>query len=97
MKSSKKPNKEEERINHLLTRGVAEIIDRDHLTTALESGRKLRVKLGIDPTGAKIHLGRAVAIRKLKEFQDLGHQIVLVVVSPLRSATLRTNYPGGRC
>jgi tyrosyl-tRNA synthetase len=79
MKSSKKLNKEEERINHLLTRGVVEIINRDHLKTALESGRKLRVKLGIDPTGAKIHLGRAVAIRKLKEFQDLGHQIILVV------------------
>jgi tyrosyl-tRNA synthetase len=79
MKSSKKPNKREEQINYLLTRGVAEIINRDHLKTALESGRKLRVKLGIDPTGAKIHLGRAVAIRKLKEFQDLGHQIILVV------------------
>jgi tyrosyl-tRNA synthetase len=79
MKSSKKPNKEEERINHLLTRGVAEIINRDHLKTALESGRKLRVKLGIDPTKPDIHLGHAVVLRKLREFQNLGHQIVLII------------------
>ncbi|MCL4406313.1 MAG: tyrosine--tRNA ligase [Patescibacteria group bacterium] len=78
MKSSRKTNKEE-KINALLSRGVAEVIDRGHLEEALRSGKRLRVKLGIDPTGTKIHLGRAVAIRKLKEFQDLGHKVVLVI------------------
>lgn len=78
MKSLKKINKEE-RINNLLSRGVVETIEREHLEKALRSGKKLRVKLGIDPTGTKIHLGRAVAIRKLREFQDLGHRIVLVI------------------
>lgn len=78
MKSSKKINKEE-RITNLLNRGVVEVIEREHLEKALRSGKRLRVKLGIDPTGTKIHLGRAVAIRKLREFQDLGHQIILVI------------------
>ncbi len=63
----------------MLSRGVAEIIDREHLEKALKSGKRLRVKLGIDPTGQKIHLGRAVALRKLREFQDLGHKVVLVI------------------
>ncbi|HOF50251.1 MAG TPA: tyrosine--tRNA ligase, partial [Candidatus Colwellbacteria bacterium] len=78
MKSSKRTNKED-KIADLLSRGVAEIIDREHLEKALKSGKRLRVKLGIDPTGAKIHLGRAVALRKLREFQDLGHKVVLVI------------------
>ncbi len=78
MKSSKRTNNEE-KIENLLSRGVAEIIDREHLEKALKSGKRLRVKLGIDPTGQKIHLGRAVALRKLREFQDLGHKVVLVI------------------
>lgn len=78
MKSLKKLNKKE-RIIKLLTRGVTEVIDAKHLEEALLSGRKLRVKHGIDPTGPKIHLGRAVALRKLREFQDLGHTIVLIL------------------
>ncbi len=71
--------KKEEQIERLLTRNVVEIIDKDHLRKALKSGKKLRVKLGIDPTGPRIHLGRAVALWKLREFQDLGHQIVLII------------------
>ena len=43
------------------------------------SGKQLRIKFGIDPTGAKIHIGRAVPLRKLREFQKLGHQAVLIV------------------
>lgn len=68
-----------EKIEGLLTRNVSEIIEREHLEKALSSGKKLRIKLGIDPTGPKIHLGRAIALWKLKEFQDLGHQIVLII------------------
>ncbi len=52
---------------------------KEHLATALKSGKQLRVKFGIDPTGPKIHLGRAIPLRKLKAFQDLGHQIILII------------------
>ncbi len=62
-----------------MTRGVTEVIDREHLQKALLSGKKLRVKFGIDPTGPKIHLGRAVLLRKLSGFQKLGHKVVLIV------------------
>ncbi len=68
-----------EKIHELLTRGVEEIFVREDLEKKLNSGEKLRVKLGIDPTGPKIHIGRAVTLRKLKAFQDLGHQIVLII------------------
>ena len=69
----------EQNIEELLTRGVAEVIDREHLKKRLLSGEKLRIKLGIDPTSPHIHLGRAVVLRKLRDFQDLGHQIVFIV------------------
>ncbi len=69
----------EERIKELLTRNVEDIVERSHLEAALNSGKKLRVKLGIDPTGAKIHLGRAVVLWKLRAFQDLGHKVVLII------------------
>ncbi len=70
---------DEAKINRLLTRGVTEIIDRNHLKDALYSGKQLRVKLGFDPTGSKIHIGRAIVLRKLREFQNLGHKIVFIV------------------
>lgn len=70
---------DEIKINNLLTRGVEEVYVKDDLEKDLKSGNVLRIKLGIDPTGAKIHLGRAVVIRKLREFQKLGHQIVLII------------------
>lgn len=66
-------------IKELLTRGVDKVVDGDHLQKRLESGEKLRVKLGIDPTSPNIHLGRSVPLLKLKDFQDLGHQIVFIV------------------
>jgi len=69
----------EEKINNLLSRGVEEIIEKDSLIKKLRSGKKLRIKHGIDPTGPKIHLGRALQFWKLKEFQDLGHQVVLII------------------
>ena len=68
-----------EAINDLLTRGVEEVIHRDSLIKKLESGRKLRVKLGIDPTSPNVHLGRAIPLLKLRDFQELGHQIVFIV------------------
>lgn len=69
----------EQQIEELLTRGVAEVIDRDHLKQRLLAGEKLRVKLGIDPTSPNLHLGRSVPLLKLRDFQDLGCDVVFIV------------------
>jgi tyrosyl-tRNA synthetase len=66
-------------ISYLLKRGVAEIIIEDELLQLLRSGKKLRLKEGFDPSFTDIHLGHMVALRKLRQFQELGHQIVLIV------------------
>lgn len=63
----------------ILTRGVEEVIVREHLEEVLKSGRVLRVKYGIDPTAPDLHLGHAVPLRKLRQFQDLGHKAVLII------------------
>lgn len=63
----------------LFERGVVEIINKNHFIKSLKSGRRLRVKLGIDPTTSELHLGHAVLLRKLKQFQDLGHKIILII------------------
>ena len=68
-----------DKIHEILTRGVEEIIDQEHLEKRLRSGEKLRIKLGIDPTASKIHIGRAISLWKLRELQDLGHTIVLII------------------
>lgn len=70
---------DKEKINDILTRGVEEIFIKEDLLKKLQSGKQLRIKLGIDPTSPYIHLGRAVTLHKLKAFQDLGHQIVLII------------------
>ncbi len=67
------------KINELITRGVSEVIHGESLRKKLESGKKLRIKLGVDPTSPNIHLGRSIPILKLKDFQELGHQIVFIV------------------
>lgn len=67
------------KIEKLFTRGVEEIIVREHLRRALLSGKKLRIKLGNDPTSPNVHIGRAVVLRKLREFQELGHTVVFIV------------------
>ena len=69
----------ERRVDELLTRGIIDVIDREHLRERMLSGDVLRVKFGIDPTGPNIHIGRGSTIKKLREFQDLGHQIVLII------------------
>lgn len=66
-------------INHLLERGVAEIIIEDEMVELLRSGKKLRLKEGFDPSFPDIHLGHMVALRKLRQFQELGHQVILIV------------------
>jgi tyrosyl-tRNA synthetase len=62
----------------LLTRGVVDVIVKEELEAKLKSGKKLRVKLGIDPSGADLHLGHMVVIKKLREFQLAGHQVCLL-------------------
>lgn len=69
-----KPNLEK-----LLIHGVSEVIEKNHLEKVLQGGKKLRVKFGADPTAPDLHLGTAVALRKLKEFQDAGHKVVFII------------------
>jgi tyrosyl-tRNA synthetase len=69
----------QEKIDEILSRGVAEVIGLDRLRARLLSGEKLRIKLGVDPTSPNIHLGRAVSLLKLRDFQNLGHTIVFIV------------------
>ncbi len=63
----------------LLTRGVAEVIVRSELEARLRAGEKLRLKQGFDPSKPDLHIGHAVGLRKLRQFQDLGHTVVLIV------------------
>lgn len=67
-----------EKIDNILTRGVVDVIQKEELVKKLKAGKQLRIKLGIDPSGADLHIGHMVVIKKLKEFQDLGHQIILL-------------------
>lgn len=66
-------------IDYVLGRGVAEVIVREEMLALLRSGRKLRLKEGFDPSFPDIHLGHMVTLRKLRQFQELGHQVVLIV------------------
>lgn len=63
----------------ILKRGTVTIHSEKELAAKLAKGKPLRIKLGVDPTSPDIHLGHAVALRKLRQFQDLGHQIVLII------------------
>ena len=63
----------------LLKQGTAQIINESELREKLELGRPLRVKLGVDPTTSDIHLGHTIVLGKLRQFQDLGHQAILII------------------
>jgi tyrosyl-tRNA synthetase len=67
----------------LLTRGTVEVYTADEfsdrLSEAAKAGRQLRIKLGLDPTSPDIHLGHTVVLRKMRQFQDLGHKAVLII------------------
>ena len=76
----------------LIKRGTNEIISEEELAKKLSSGKKLRIKLGVDPTAPDLHLGHSVIINKLKVFQDLGHQIVFLI----GDFTARIGDPSGR-
>jgi len=66
-------------IKTLLDRGTVDVIIRKELEEKINSGKKLRVKLGIDPTGSDLHIGHAVVLKKLRHFQDAGHTAVLII------------------
>jgi tyrosyl-tRNA synthetase len=76
---------------HLL-RNVVDALPEGALQRKLAEGRRLRVKLGIDPTAADIHLGHVVVLQKLREFQDAGHDVVLII----GDYTARVGDPSGR-
>jgi tyrosyl-tRNA synthetase len=76
----------------VLLRNVIEALPAGALERKLDAGRPLRVKLGIDPTAPDIHLGHVVVLRKLREFQDLGHVVVLII----GDYTARVGDPSGR-
>lgn len=65
----------------LLTRGVEQVVPKDLAEKKLKSGKPMRLYLGIDPTGAKLHLGHSVPLRKLKAFSDAGHDVIFLVGS----------------
>ena len=63
----------------LVRRGTAQVISEAELLEKLALGRPLRVKLGVDPTSSDLHLGHTLAFRKLRQFQDLGHEAILII------------------
>src|SRR5439155_8038547 len=80
----------------LITRGAAHVEKLDELRKKLErsrdTGKPLRVKYGIDPTGFDVHLGHTVPLRKLRQFEELGHTAVLII----GTATAAVGDPSGR-
>ena len=80
------------RIREVLTRGVEEVIVKEELEKKLLSGKKLRLYFGVDPTGSLLHLGHAVVLWKLREFQELGHEVILLI----GDFTAKIGDPSGR-
>src|SRR3990167_4419511 len=68
-----------DKIDEVLTRSVKEVLlDKDALAKLMQK-KKIKIYLGIDPSNPQIHLGNAVALRKLRQFQDLGHKVILLI------------------
>ena len=63
----------------LIARGSDEILKRDELAARLKEGRPLRVKAGFDPTAPDLHIGHTVLLNKMRQFQDLGHQVIFLI------------------
>ncbi len=77
---------------HILSSGVDSIVPLDAFKEKLKKGTPLNIKLGVDPTAPDIHIGHAVPLRKLRQFQDLGHQVILII----GDGTARIGDPSGR-
>ena len=82
----------DDELRWITTRAVAEIIPRDDFIRALQSGKSLRLKMGFDPSAPDLTLGHAVGLRKLRQLQDLGHTVVVIV----GDWTARIGDPSGR-
>lgn len=77
-----KPVVDKAKIERLLTRGVETVYPTtEKLREVLESGRRLRIYVGVDPTSPHLHIGHAMQFRKLREFQDLGHEVIMLIGS----------------
>src|SRR3954463_2126525 len=63
----------------LIARGADEIIKKEDLEARLKTGRPLRIKAGFDPTAPDLHLGHTVLLQKMKQFQDLGHEVIFLI------------------
>ena len=63
----------------IITSGAAQIVPEADLRKKLEKGEPLNIKLGVDPTSPDLHLGHAVPLRKMRQFQDLGHNVTLII------------------
>ena len=63
----------------IIKRGAEELIVEEELVEKLKSGKRLRVKAGFDPTAPDLHIGHTVLINKLKQFQDLGHEVLFLI------------------
>src|SRR5690606_34563157 len=66
-------------IMSVIKRGTAEVIQEDSLIERLRSGKRLKIKAGFDPTAPDLHLGHTVLLNKLRQFQDLGHEIIFLI------------------
>jgi len=84
--------KDSKKIEEVLIKGVEEILPNKEQLKNLMMKRKIRLYLGIDPTSPQLHLGHAIALRKLKDFQDLGHEVILL----FGTFTARIGDPSGR-
>ena len=83
---------DKQKIEEILTRGVEDVIVRDDLEKKLLSGKRVRLYFGVDPTGSILHLGHAVNLWKLRDFQDLGHEVILLI----GDFTARIGDPSGK-
>ena len=81
----------------LISIGIEEIIPQEQLekqiSASIKNKKPLRVKLGCDPSRPDLHIGHAVVLRKLRHFQDLGHQAVLLIGDGLLSRPIRCAFP----
>ena len=76
----------------VITSGTMQIVPLDGLKEKLKKGAPLNIKLGVDPTSPDLHLGHAVPLRKMRQFQDLGHNVTLII----GSGTALIGDPSGR-
>jgi len=83
---------DKQKIEEILTRGVEDVIVKEDLEKKLLSGKKVRLYFGVDPTGSVLHIGHAVNLWKLRDFQDLGHEVILLI----GDFTARIGDPSGK-